>query len=101
MLVEKLKRDHHYILPLILGYLNLRELILLSKVNRKLYIVTGDISLLKTFMSGNLPLGRRWARESEGGYRYKIDHLEEYKDCGEVGTGQEFDIIIDKKCMKV
>lgn len=47
---ERIKRQHHFLMVRILSFLNLNEILTLSKVNRRLYIVTGDISLLKNFM---------------------------------------------------
>ena len=47
---ERIKRQHHFLMVRILSFLNLNEILTLSKVNRRLYIVTGDITLLKNFM---------------------------------------------------
>jgi len=46
---ESCKRAHHNCLITILSFLDLRELLKASKVNRKLYIVSGDKQLLKNF----------------------------------------------------
>ena len=49
---EELKRTDHAILIKILAYLPLSTLIhKVSKLNRKLYIVSGDVNLLKNFVN--------------------------------------------------
>ena len=46
--VEVLKKDHHELLLNILSYLPLKDIILkVSRLNRKLYIVSGDLDLFK------------------------------------------------------
>jgi hypothetical protein len=50
MMIERMKRDHHVALIGILTYLTLKEIILISRINRKLYIVSGDINLLRSYM---------------------------------------------------
>jgi len=47
---EELKRSHHKILIMILSYVPLSDLIrVVSRLCRKLYIVGGDLQLLKTY----------------------------------------------------
>lgn len=48
--IEKQKRLHHQILLRIFSFLNLRDTLTIGRVNRKLYIVSGDVSLLSNFM---------------------------------------------------
>jgi hypothetical protein len=46
--IEKLKKGHHELLLKILSYLPLKDIILkLSRLNRKLYIISGDLDLFK------------------------------------------------------
>ena len=47
--IENEKRDHHEIIVMILSFLSLGEVLRISNINRKLYIVSGDISLLRNF----------------------------------------------------
>lgn len=49
LLIEREKRLHHTSLLAILSYLALNEIIQIGRVNRKLYIVSGDISLLRNY----------------------------------------------------
>lgn len=47
--IEKEKKGHHEILVRVLSYLSLSEILRISHTNRKLYIVSGDITLLRNF----------------------------------------------------
>ncbi|CDW72313.1 UNKNOWN [Stylonychia lemnae] len=49
MIIERDKRQHHQILLQLLSFLNLQEIIKIGRLNRKLYIVSGDISLLRNY----------------------------------------------------
>eukprot|EP00347_Sterkiella_histriomuscorum_P019245 403342384 len=49
MIIEREKRLHHTSMLTILQYLQLNEIILIGRINRKLYIVSGDISLLRNY----------------------------------------------------
>jgi len=51
---EGLKRKHHSLLLHILSFLTMNELIIkISRLNRKLYIVSGDLNLLKEYYNSN------------------------------------------------
>lgn len=45
-----MKREHHIALIGVLTYLNLKDILSISRLNRKLYIVSGDINLLRNYM---------------------------------------------------
>ena len=91
--LEQLKRGHHFILLKILSYLTLRELLRVSKVNRKLYIVSGDTSLLSNFLKKQIPNKKLMAPASteQEGYVYQ---------CVNKNEDEDFDIILDKNCSR-
>lgn len=48
--LEQLKKQHHELLLKIIGYLPLRDVIMkVSRLNRKMYIVCGDLDLYKQY----------------------------------------------------
>ena len=52
--IEKEKEEHHDILVCAFQFLSLPSILKLGRVNRKLYIVSGDISMLrKNYMKSN------------------------------------------------
>ena len=48
-IIESKKKAHHSILLNIMSFFSLRDIIIIGRVNRKLYIVSGDMTLLKKF----------------------------------------------------
>ena len=65
--VESLKKQHHFLLLTILAYLPIRDIILkISLLNRKLYIVSGDLSLLQKY----------YPKYDKFQYKEKKDHFQ-------------------------
>ncbi|TNV83623.1 hypothetical protein FGO68_gene1214 [Halteria grandinella] len=76
--IETEKREHHQILVCMFQFFTLVEILRLSRVNRKLYIVSGDTQMLrKNYMRGN---ERRGSQQQRGGNMRKTvgNHPEEY-----------------------